>query len=248
VGHGGLLRKRSFLFYVSVPPGRQVVKNEHSLYYDGMPKVTDAHRAARRRQILDAAGRCFVRNGFHATSMQDVLHEAGLSAGAVYRYFPGKAAIVTAIAEETVADVERAIEETVGADPVPPVEEAMARVLDAVDAHTGPQGNARIAVQVWAEALREPALADLVQVTYARIRSRFVELASRAREAGRIPADADPEQVGTVLFGMLPGYILQRLLVGGVDPAVYRAGLRAVLVNTPLTSGPAAQSRATRSR
>ena len=54
-----------------------------------MPKVSDAHRAARRRQILDAARRRFVRNGFHATSMQDIFAEAGLSAGAVYRYFPG---------------------------------------------------------------------------------------------------------------------------------------------------------------
>jgi len=122
------------------------------------------------------------------------------------------------------------IEEITGAEPVPPVEETMARVLDAVDAHTGPQGNARIAMQVWAEALREPALADLVQVTYARIRSSFVELAKRAQEAGRIPADADPEHVGTVLFSMVPGYILQRLLVGGVDPDVYRMGLRAFVV------------------
>ena len=212
-----------------MPPIWAVVKNEHSLYYERMPKVTDAHRAARRRQILDAASRCFVRNGFHATSMQDVLGEAGLSAGAVYRYFPSKAAIVAAIAEETVGDVIRVIEEITGAEPVPPMEETMARVLDAVDAHTGPQGNARIAMQVWAEALREPALADLVQVTYGRIRGSFVELARRAREAGRLPADADPEQVGTVLFSMVPGYILQRLLVGGVDPGVYREGLRAFL-------------------
>jgi len=28
---------------------------------------------------------------------------------------------------------------------------------------------------------------------------------------------------------MVPGYILQWLLVGGVDPGVYRAGLRAFL-------------------
>jgi AcrR family transcriptional regulator len=217
------------LFYGSVPAADAVVKNEHSLYYEGMPKVTDAHRAARRRQILDAASRCFVRDGFHATSMQDVLGEAGLSAGAVYRYFPSKAAIVAAIAEETVGDVIRVIEEITGAEPVPPVEETMARVLRAVDAHTGPQGNARIAMQVWAEALREPALADLVKATYGRIRASFVELARRAREAGKLPADADPEQVGTVLFSMIPGYILQRLLVGGVDPGVYRAGLRALL-------------------
>jgi len=29
---------------------------------------------------------------------------------------------------------------------------------------------------------------------------------------------------------MVPGYILQRLLVGGVDPDVYRTGLRAFVV------------------
>jgi AcrR family transcriptional regulator len=214
-----------------LPGAAGVVKNEHSFYCVGMPKVTDAHRAARRRQILDAAGRRFVRNGFHATSMQDVFEEAGLSAGAVYRYFPSKAAIVAAIAEETVGDVLRVVEEITGAEPVPPLEDTMARVLDAVDAHTGPEGNARIAMQVWAEALREPALADLVQATYGRIRTSFVELARRAREAGRILPDADPEQVGTVLFSMVPGYILQRLLVGGVDPGVYRSGLRAFLVS-----------------
>jgi AcrR family transcriptional regulator len=214
-----------------LPGAGGIVKNEHSFYYVGMPKVTDDHRAARRRQILDAAGRCFVRNGFHATSMQDVFEEAALSAGAVYRYFPSKAAIVAAIAEETVGDVLRVVEEITGAEPVPPLEDTMARVLDAVDAHTGPEGNARIAMQVWAEALREPALADLVQATYGRIRSSFVELARRAREAGRILPDADPEQVGTVLFSMVPGYILQRLLVGGVDPGVYRTGMRGFLVS-----------------
>ncbi|HEY9407971.1 MAG TPA: helix-turn-helix domain-containing protein, partial [Jiangellaceae bacterium] len=53
-----------------------------------MPRVSEAHLAARRDQILQAAWTCFARDGFHATSMQDVFAEAGLSAGAVYRYFP----------------------------------------------------------------------------------------------------------------------------------------------------------------
>ena len=55
-----------------------------------MPRVSDEHLAARRQQILDAARACFLRNGFHATSMQDVIGEAGLSVGAVYRYFKSK--------------------------------------------------------------------------------------------------------------------------------------------------------------
>jgi AcrR family transcriptional regulator len=194
-----------------------------------MPKVSDAHRAARRRQILDAAARCFIRNGFHATSMQDVFRESGLSAGAVYRYFPSKHAIVQAIAEQTVTDVTQAIDAIVDADPAPAIEEAVARVLDVVHGHTGPDGVARIALQVWGETQRDAALAEFVAARYQEIRSRFVHLVRRAQDKGTAPADLDAERLGTVLFGAVLGYILQRLLVGDVDPAAYRAGLHPLL-------------------
>ena len=68
-----------------------------------MPKVTQQYRDARRDQILGAARRCFLRDGFHSTSMQDLFAEAGLSAGAVYRYFASKDEVIVAIAEETCA-------------------------------------------------------------------------------------------------------------------------------------------------
>ena len=42
-----------------------------------MPKVTEEHVAARRRQILSAALSCFAREGFHRTTMQDIFREAG---------------------------------------------------------------------------------------------------------------------------------------------------------------------------
>ena len=62
-----------------------------------MPKVSEEHRAARRRQILDAAARCFARDGFHRTSMQDIVRESGISAGLVYRYFAGMTALSGAL-------------------------------------------------------------------------------------------------------------------------------------------------------
>jgi AcrR family transcriptional regulator len=206
-----------------------LVKNEHSFYSRGMPKVSDAHRAARRRQILDAAARCFIRNGFHATSMQDVFRESGLSAGAVYRYFPSKHAIVRAIAEETVGEIAQAIDGIVGADPVPSIEEAMAGALAVAERRTAPDGAARIALQVWGESQRDAALAEFVADRYREIRSRFVHLVRRAQVAGEVPAEVDPERLGAVLFGALLGYIMQQLLVGDLDPAAYRAGLRPLL-------------------
>ena len=48
-------------------------------------------RAERRDQqtqrILDAAKACFVRYGFQGASMQQICAEAGMSPGALYRYF-----------------------------------------------------------------------------------------------------------------------------------------------------------------
>src|SRR3954471_22731131 len=65
-----------------------------------MPKVSEAHLAARRDQILAAAARCFARDGFHRTSMQDIVRESGISAGLVYRYFAGKDDVIAAIVTE----------------------------------------------------------------------------------------------------------------------------------------------------
>src|SRR5260370_28046419 len=65
-----------------------------------MPKVTEAHLEARRQQILDAARTCFARKGFHQATMQELGLAAELSHGAIYRYFPGKDAIIEALCAE----------------------------------------------------------------------------------------------------------------------------------------------------
>src|SRR5215469_137769 len=70
-----------------------------------MPKVTEEHVQARRRQILSAALRCFARQGFHRTTMQDIFREADLSPGAVYSYFTGKDELIAAIILETMGFV-----------------------------------------------------------------------------------------------------------------------------------------------
>lgn len=55
-----------------------------------MAKVTQAHIDARTKDILDAAMRMFASRGVDDTTMQEIAAEAGLSAGAIYRYFPSK--------------------------------------------------------------------------------------------------------------------------------------------------------------
>ncbi|WP_203701252.1 TetR/AcrR family transcriptional regulator [Asanoa iriomotensis] len=194
-----------------------------------MPRVSEAHLAARRQQILDAARRCFMRDGFHNTSMQDVIAEAGLSVGAVYRYFKSKNDLITAIAESVIGDASAMFEGLARHEPPLSPTEAVERAVTFVDRETGPDGLLRIALQVWAEAMRDPVLAEFVGNAYNRMRGHFVQLATRARDAGQLPADADVEAIGAVLFGMVPGYALQRILAAGPDAKTYAAGLRALV-------------------
>jgi AcrR family transcriptional regulator len=44
----------------------------------------------RRRQIMEAALACFVRKGYHKTTMDDIVAESGLSKGTLYWYFENK--------------------------------------------------------------------------------------------------------------------------------------------------------------
>jgi AcrR family transcriptional regulator len=53
------------------------------------------------RAILDAAAQVFARKGFHGTSVDDVMSEAGLSHGAMYQYWSDLGDVLHALAAES---------------------------------------------------------------------------------------------------------------------------------------------------
>ncbi|MEV4508750.1 TetR/AcrR family transcriptional regulator [Dactylosporangium sp. NPDC049525] len=194
-----------------------------------MPRVSEAHLAARREQIIEAATRCFLRNGFHQTSMQDVIKEAGLSVGAFYRYFDSKAALIKAIAGEKISVVQATADHLLAQDPAPPLLAVIDDLLRQIDVNLTDDGTVRIAVQVWGEAVHDPQFAALIAEIYGKIRGNAVALAQRAQENGQVPADADPGAIGSAIFGLIQGYILQRVLVGKIDRDTYMRGIDALM-------------------
>ena len=65
-----------------------------------MPKVSDAHREERRRQIAAGARRAFGEHGYAGATVEVLEREIGLSRGAVFSYFPSKLDLVGALAQE----------------------------------------------------------------------------------------------------------------------------------------------------
>ena len=72
-----------------------------------MPRLTEATKAARRAQIIEAAIACFLERGYTNTSMSDIIKASGLSSGSIYSHFTGKEDILTTAINERLENVKK---------------------------------------------------------------------------------------------------------------------------------------------
>ena len=127
------------------------------------------------------------------------------------------------------AEVADDLDTAFDADDPPPLDEVLGAAFLAIRRVDAEQGMAKLALQVWSEAVRSPALAGILKGENARVRASMARLVETYQDRGLMAADAPPEQVARVLIGLLPGFVVQHALLGDVDPATFRAGLRTLL-------------------
>jgi AcrR family transcriptional regulator len=192
-----------------------------------MPRISELRRHQRRQQILDAARAEFTSNGFHATSMDDIVRAAGMSPGGVYRYFPGKEAIVAAIAEQVVGELTATVDQVLAEQPAPTIATVLRRLVMQVDDLAA--GPGRLALMVWGEAQRDPSIARLAATEISRIRDRMTRLFRGARDAGELPAHADPGTLGQAAVSLIAGYLMQKRVTGDVEPQRYADAIEMLL-------------------
>ncbi|MFF8033036.1 MULTISPECIES: TetR/AcrR family transcriptional regulator [unclassified Streptomyces] len=207
-----------------------------------MARVSQEHLDARRRQILDGATLCFARNGFHATSMQDVLKEVDLSAGAVYRYFSGKDELIAAIVTEvlgTVRDIyEQAARESPPATPDVLIPRTLARMRELRPATLdGEWMFPRLMIQVWTETNRSPELAAALVEGYQLVRAAWGRVVEGYKDAGLMSPDADTDAMARVLIALVQGFAAQTALFGGTFEEALGDGLRALMTVRPPAVG-----------
>ncbi|MFE1025004.1 TetR/AcrR family transcriptional regulator [Streptomyces sp. NPDC058818] len=213
-----------------------------------MARVSQEHLDARRRQILDGAALCFARNGFHATSMQDVLKEVDLSAGAVYRYFSGKEELIEAIVAEVLGAIRDVYERAAQEDPPAMPDELIARTL----AHMARERPAltedgrwlfpRLMIQAWTETLRNETLSALLDEGFAKVLASWAKVVVRYQEAGMMRDDVDPDAVARTLMATVQGFGAQYALFGSFSPEALQAGVRGLLSMREAADGTGNQS------
>ena len=174
--------------------------------------VSTADRAQRqsdrRAEILAAAQRCFVRAGFHQTSMQEICAEAGMSAGNLYRYFPSKEALISGIAERDRAEVGQDFARADLSQGLFNVIEGMARYHFTVR----PLEQVQLCTEVMSEARRNPEIARISSSFDADVRKWLIDMFNAGAERGDIPKDADVEAAVDMLMIIADGVWWRRAL------------------------------------
>lgn len=150
-------------------------------------------RAARERQMLEAAVRVFGKRGYHAASMDEVARACGVTKPMLYAYFGSKdglyLATVDRMGKHLVNEVERLLEER---DPVQRMRKGVDVILRFIQ-----QDRHGWAV-LYAEGLGEGPVARHV----ARYRGRLVQLAALTL-AELAPNKSDPKLAEPYAVGLL---------------------------------------------
>ncbi len=162
--------------------------------------------------------RCFARDGFAATTMADIIREAGSSAGSVYSNFESKADLVRYAASSAL----RTLTATVTDEP--PSERTPTSVLTHLLESSSDRTHAQTLLQIWAEVPRDPAMAAVG-------RSSVLELRSLIR-AALVPWARDPahrrtstpestaESLADAILAIVQGYLVRITIDYDIDTCI----------------------------
>jgi AcrR family transcriptional regulator len=173
-----------------------------------MPKVVPEYREQAKARIIDAAHEVFRRKGFMETSMADIAKEVGVSKGALYVYFPNKAAL---LAEMQFAMREKIRERLGSLLEGGDIAEGLARVADQAIEETGDSGvHASLLVEATHSPELRKSLFDDQREDTKVVEAFFTELKAR----GRIPKVKDVETTAQITIALFMGTVLGKMYFG----------------------------------
>lgn len=151
---------------------------------DRVPRVS-AVDAERGEVIVAAACRLFLGPGLARVSMDDLARELGMSKKTIYRHFPDKRSLLTAVLDRQFAGIERALSAAAEEVEGQPFDVRMRRFLIAAGTELGRIGAAQLATGRGGDiALRQYVEQRLDAAVYQRLEELFRE----GHRQGLLPA------------------------------------------------------------
>ena len=195
------------------------------------PKVPEAYLEARRVEILDAAGKCFLEKGFHNTTMQDIYNASGLSPGAVYNYFSSKDDIVAAamgqFSKVSILGMD-SLEAERPDDYLAAYIESWTELVTMQDF----RGGLSVQLAFYMEAMRSGTIRESMLKSQDAIHEKLRKHIRQSQEAGILNPELSPEAIACTIMGMVFGMAIHRSLDPDIDLEAYGKVLQAVINGT----------------
>jgi AcrR family transcriptional regulator len=184
--------------------------NERSFIVRPMSQIPPEPVLDRRTQILEAAMVCFAKHGFHQASMHDISAEAGISVGLIYRYFANKEAVIAAMADGHKKEIHDVLER---ARQAPSLRESLEILFTAHCCENSPQVQSAFVVDLYAEASRNPQIADLVRDVLQTAMDGVTDLIARSPEAKEGATHGlKPNEMAELIFAVARGMLMRDVL------------------------------------
>jgi AcrR family transcriptional regulator len=174
-----------------------------------MAQLQIDHSLDRPTQILDAALVCFAKRGFHQASMHDISTEAGISVGLIYRYFENKDAVISAMADRHKKEIQEVLERARQASNLL---ESLEILFTAHCCEDAPQVVSAFVVDLYAEASRNPHVADLVRDVLQTAMEGVTDLIARSPDAGSAAHGLKPHELAELIFAVSRGMLMRDVL------------------------------------
>lgn len=175
-----------------------------------MPQIPPEPVLDRRAQILEAAIVCFAEHGFHQASMHDISAKAGISVGLIYRYFANKEAVIAAMADEHKNEIQELLER---ARRAPTLFESLEILFTAHCCENSPKVLSAFVVDLYAEASRNPRIADLVRDVLHTAMDGVTDLIARSPEAKEHATHGlKPNELAELIFAVARGMLMLDVL------------------------------------
>lgn len=158
----------------------------------------------RRPELLEAAANVIRRRGLGNARVTDVAEEAGTSAPSVLYYFSSKAELLN---EALTSAEERFYVEL--AARIDGIESAVERLAVIVESGTADGDyDAALWMELWAQALRDPELAETRAELDGRWRGTIADVVRYGQERGEF-GPTDPERFALLMGSLLDGLAVQ---------------------------------------
>jgi AcrR family transcriptional regulator len=182
-----------------------------------VPRLSRADSQARTRELLsDTAQRLFLRDGYHATSLEKVAEAAGFSKGAVYSNFRNKDELCLVVVDRIYAERVQAIAEVFnrGGD----VEQRLAAFEAYAEGMLGDVPRTLFEVEFALQARRDPDLRAELGRRDALVADALAALISAQVSELALTPLLPPQDLARTLLSLGIGLGVQRFVVEDVLP------------------------------